>query len=109
MTGYQRKYCLSCLIYHFAAWISAGTLPLVFDILLLGLFISDSKVPFMFADKLNTPSRVLKYYVPCPFYSQVTHQRTLVPDGFSSGEETCSSSAFTNIFTELGVVYFARY
>lgn len=32
---------------------SDGTLPLVLDILLLGVLISDSKVPFIFAYKLK--------------------------------------------------------
>ena len=32
-----------------------------------------------------------------------------MPGGFDSGKPTCSVSAFSNIFTELGVIYFARY
>ena len=32
-----------------------------------------------------------------------------MPGGFDSGKPTLPASAFSNIFTDLGVFYFARY
>ncbi|KAL9960972.1 hypothetical protein ACROYT_G034482 [Oculina patagonica] len=39
--------------------------------------------------------------------TQVTHERISVAGGFGSGKPSCLASAFTNVFRELGVYYFA--
>ena len=54
-------------------------------------------------ESLMISSTVIVY----PF--QVSHQRTEIPGGFKSGKAISSAGFFGNIFTELGVFYFARY
>ncbi|KAJ7382965.1 hypothetical protein OS493_031741 [Desmophyllum pertusum] len=53
-------------------------------------------------------TQVSALYINIPHnITQVSHQRISMPGGFDSGKPTCSTSAFTNVFTELGVFYFA--
>lgn len=52
---------------------------------------------------------ILWFRALCVYSPQVSHQRTLIPGGFESGELISSAGFLGNIFTELGVFYFARY
>ena len=43
------------------------------------------------------------------FSCEVSHQWISQASGFDSGKATKAASAFTNVFQDLGIFYFARY